>query len=222
MRGGVDAERPAGDHRDAVGSTRSVARSAATPVPYSVAAREPTIATDRSISCARCPGPRNHSPYGRPPRRWISPHVAQIVEPVGPFRIARHDEPRLARGRQPVHGVRGDPIGPLGRSSRPVRRSRSCPRLPQLRSRSTSATTAGSPPSVAQLSNSRACRSILRHLSPPLERPCRTARPAASPARSPRRPGRECRGRRGRPPSTSTAAPCPHRGRSAGLGRTHR
>ena len=48
MRRDIDAEGTT-DSTVTPCSTRSAARSAAMPLPYAVAAREPTIATDRSI-----------------------------------------------------------------------------------------------------------------------------------------------------------------------------
>ena len=61
----------------------SAARSAAIPLPYAVAAREPTIAIERSMRWARCDGPRSQSPNGSPPRRWMDSACRRSSSPLG-------------------------------------------------------------------------------------------------------------------------------------------
>src|ERR1700734_3201998 len=58
-------------------SPRSAASSPATCAPYPVAARDPTIETERREAWRRSAGPRSHSAYGR----------------AGPLRIVGADEP---------------------------------------------------------------------------------------------------------------------------------
>ena len=139
-------------------SAISAPRSVATVVPYGVAVRDPTIATDRSASCPRWPGPRSQSPNGTPPRRCTSSQYRRSPSRSG--HSASPGTTNRARLRAARASTRSrSSCAARSASPSPNRPSDTCCHAAAAPEMAVTSATAGSPPSITQLRARRVARS---------------------------------------------------------------